>query len=53
MWGYYFHYFLFFTSYRYIIIYFGLIEKGLALLKIPIYLLFHTVYYFKDVRCHF
>ena len=33
---------LFFTCYHYVIFYFGLIEKGLALLIIPNYLLFHT-----------
>ena len=39
IWGYYF----FFTCYPYVIFYFGLIWKGLALLIIPNYLLFHTV----------
>ena len=33
----------FFTCYHYVIFYFGLIEKGLALLIIPNYLLFHTL----------
>ena len=42
-----------FTCYHSVVFYFGLIEKGLALLIIPNYLLFHTLQYFKDVQCHF
>ena len=45
--------FFFSTCYHHIISYFGLIEKGLALLIIPNYLLFHTLQYFKDVQFHF
>ena len=34
---------LFFTCYHYVIVYFGLIEKGLALLIISNHLLCHTL----------
>ena len=44
---------LFPTCYHYVIFYFELIEKGLALLMIQNYLLFHTLEYFKGVQCHF
>ena len=35
--GYYFYFYFFLTCYNYVIFYFGLIEKGLALLIIPIF----------------
>jgi hypothetical protein len=41
--GYYFQFSFFFTCYHYVNFYFGLIEKGVALLIVPDYLLFHTL----------
>ena len=51
--GYYFYFFIFFTCYHYVNFYFGLITKGVALLIIPNYLLFHTLEYLKDVNVIF